>query len=107
MNNYIYEMHVAFMRISYVIPDDFRCDRINTILYNGLPGDGTKIEMRYEAWIYQYNMPENVREFQSFAGENLQAIVEKARVWSVLRRNKQSPVDKCPADGTDSLVSTQ
>lgn len=112
MNNYIYEMDVARLRISYLLPENLFCVEITTRLKNAKPYDGSDMKMVYEAIIRsEYPIKEDgeydsCKTFKCFEGSSLQEITELVRRWVIEERNnKQSIVEKSPIDGTDSVIT--
>jgi hypothetical protein len=110
--SYIYEMDVARLRISYLLPEDLFCVEIRTHLENDEPYDGSKMVMEYAAVIRsEYSRDENgkigeCKTFKVIEGSSLQEVTEKVRRWVIKERNnKQSVVEKSPEDGTDSVIS--
>lgn len=114
MNNYIYEMDVARLRISYVLPKNLFCIYIRTELENDAPYDGSNMKMTYECAIRdEYPRGKNgeilgCNIFKSFDANSLQELVEIVRRWVIKERdNTHSIVEKSPEDGTDSVIKAQ
>jgi hypothetical protein len=99
--SYIYEMDVARLRISYILPDDLFCIEIRTHLENDSPYDGSNMKMEYAAVIRsEYKIDEKGKVtgcdiFNIIEGNTLEEITEAVRKWSITyKNNKQSTVEK-------------
>lgn len=103
--SYIYEMDVAHLRISYILPKGLFCFSIDTAMYNYSPYDRSELIMEYKANIQNHEKEEGFLFCKSFTAESLQAVQEKVRKWFLLNDYKQHAVEKSPEDGTDSVIT--
>jgi hypothetical protein len=97
VSNYIYELDLAHLRISYILPEKVTCKCVNTSLYNDSPGDRSNLTMSYSCIL-----EENGKFDKVITAKSLPELVEECRKWAI--RYTHSPVDKSPHDGTDSLI---
>ena len=106
MNNYIYEMDVTMLRISYIMPPGWYCSYIETILKNNIPFDRSNLTVEYRAYCRHtsWNEENFTKMLEIFRGDSYQEVTENARKWAIAY--KQSAVEKSPDDGTDSVIRT-
>lgn len=107
--SYIYELHVALLRINYLCRNGAVCFDVATEMTNYEPYDFSNIEMEYRASILTPEKQEETGKIElkctmTFHAENLQELVEKARKFFVLQPadNKQLLVDNFQADTVTS-----
>jgi hypothetical protein len=108
LNNYIYEMHVALLRMQYLLPDGFNIYSVSTKMKNRTPHDLTELEMEYEAVIFTKEYNENKDKIEIKVSEvptadSLQELTEKVRVWSVKR--KLQTVNKAVCNFDNSMTN--
>lgn len=103
--SYIYEMDVAHLRISYILPEGLHCFKVCTKLYNWKPYNRSDIELVYEVVVLDTQDAVANKFFKSFEAPSLQEATEKVRRYFIKNPYKQSPVSKSPEDGTDSVIT--
>lgn len=94
-------MHVALLRMQYVLPENHYIFEIWTTMRNKRPYNMTNLLMLYNCSLFEDFLNENDNKIESrchttLEAENLQELTEKVRTWSVSQKLKtvNKPVRK-------------
>jgi len=91
---YIFEMDIALLRMQYLLPAGYFCYEITTCLTNINPYNRSNLSIDYCATLCTINSEKEFQCEKILKGESLEDLVNQCRIWSILFRDEQQPVNK-------------